>query len=71
MGIHDKPVILFDVEGYWDGLMKWVKNAVKAGFVNEGNADIMVEAHSAEKVWKRLQDYEIAKGRLELNWENE
>ncbi|KAK4494589.1 hypothetical protein PRZ48_013945 [Zasmidium cellare] len=69
LGIHDKPVVLFNVEGYWDGLLTWIKKATEAGFVREGNADILVEAHSAEDVVKRLRDYETAGGRLELDWE--
>lgn len=61
--------MLFNVEGYWDGLLHWIQPATEAGFVRKGNAEILVEAHSAEEVVERLRDYETAGGRLELNWE--
>ncbi|KXS95617.1 hypothetical protein AC578_10380 [Pseudocercospora eumusae] len=71
LGIHDKPVVLFNVEGYWDGLLQWVKKAVRVGFVAKGNSSIMSQAHSADEVLKRLRDYESAEGRLQLQWDEE
>ncbi|KAF2162536.1 hypothetical protein M409DRAFT_69134 [Zasmidium cellare ATCC 36951] len=69
LGIHDKPIVIFNVEGYWEGLLHWIQTATEAGFVRKGNAEILVEAHSAEDVVERLRDYETAGGRLELDWE--
>lgn len=71
LGIHDKPVVLLNVDGYWDGLLQWVKKAVSTGFVAKGNSGIMSQANSAEEVVKRLRDYESAEGRLQLQWEEE
>jgi predicted Rossmann-fold nucleotide-binding protein len=70
IGIHDKPVVVFNVEGYWDGLLQWVRKATSTGFVAKGNENIMVEAHTAEEVVLKLQNYQIAKTRLDLNWED-
>ncbi|CAK4033762.1 LOG family [Lecanosticta acicola] len=70
-GIHDKPVVLLNVDGYWDGLLQWVKKAVGAGFVAKGNSSIMSQASSADQVLQRLRDYESAEGCLELQWEEE
>lgn len=69
LGIHDKPVVVLNVDGYWDGLLQWVQKAVGTGFIAENNANIMVEAHSASEVLQRLADYETAEGRLELKWD--
>ncbi|KAI5363504.1 Putative LOG family protein [Septoria linicola] len=71
LGIHDKPVVLFNVDGYYDGLLQWVKKAVGTGFVAEGNATIMAEATTARDVLLRLADYENAEGRLQLDWEEQ
>ena len=40
LNIHSKPIILFNVEGYWDGLLSWIRKAAETGFVREGNAEM-------------------------------
>ena len=69
LGIHGLPVVVFNVEGYWDGLLAWVKGAVESGFVGEGNRGIIVEAGSAGEVVERLRGYRVAEGRFVLEWE--
>jgi uncharacterized protein (TIGR00730 family) len=69
LGIHHKPVIVLNVDGYWNGLIEWIRNAVEAGFLRETNADIIVEAKSAEEVVDRLKVYKNAEGRLNLTWD--
>jgi uncharacterized protein (TIGR00730 family) len=71
LGIHNMPVVVYNVDGYWTELMKWVKNAVAIGFVSKGNAEIVVEAHNAESVIQCLLDYKIAPGRFSLQWEKD
>lgn len=71
LGIHKMPVIVFNVDGYYDGLMDWVKGAVKAGFIAEANGSILVEAKSPEEVVQALKDYEVSKARFDLDWDSE
>lgn len=33
LGLHDKPVGLLDVAGYWSGLLAWLDRAVADGFL--------------------------------------
>jgi uncharacterized protein (TIGR00730 family) len=68
LGIHDKPVVVFNVDEYWTGLLQWVHKAVESGFIAHNNKDIMVEATTAEQVAARLLDYENAEGRFKLQW---
>lgn len=68
LGIHNRPIVLFNVDGYYDGIIQWVRNAVAAGFVSEGNRDILVEAKDAEGVIRALKEYQLAKDRLDLQW---
>lgn len=71
LGIHSMPVIVFNVDGYWTGLIDWVKNAVSSGFVSPGAAGILVEALNAEEVITCLNDYQTAPGRFDLTWEQQ
>ena len=68
LGIHGCGVVVFNVEGFWDGLLMWVKAAVNGGFVSEVNKGIMVEAKTAEEVVNALKDYKVSEGRYKLNW---
>lgn len=68
LGIHGRGIVVFNVEGYYDGLIQWVKSAVTAGFIAPGNAGILVEALDAEEVVRQLKEYKCAEGRFNLNW---
>ena len=70
LGIHSRGVVLFNVEGYYDGLMQWIHSAVEAGFVAHGSRNIIVEAEDAEEVIQTLEKYRVADGRLKLQWGN-
>jgi uncharacterized protein (TIGR00730 family) len=71
LGIHGSGVVVLNVDGYWDGLLDWVKGSVDAGFIQEGNANIIVEATSGEEAVKALREYKVCEGRFKLEWGHE
>jgi uncharacterized protein (TIGR00730 family) len=71
LGIHDRGVIVFNVDGYWDGLIQWVRNAVIQGFISTTNSGILVEALDAEEVVTCLKEYKNSEGRFNLEWNAE
>ncbi|RDW63282.1 hypothetical protein BP6252_10827 [Coleophoma cylindrospora] len=70
LGIHDKPIVLFNVNGFFDDIMSWVRRAVKNGFVDSGNANIVVEASSAGEVIEAIKNYRVASSRHALDWKS-
>lgn len=38
LGIMAKPVVVVDVGGFWDGLVRWLTESVEAGFVRPEHA---------------------------------
>lgn len=38
--VQDVGVVLFNIEGYFNSLIQWIKDAVSAGFIKPSNADI-------------------------------
>lgn len=68
LGIHGKGIVVYNVEGYYDGLIQWIKTAVSSGFVAPENSGILVEALDAEDVVGKLREYQVAKGRFNLDW---
>lgn len=71
LGIHTNGVVVLNVNGYYDGLLKWVKSSVEEGFVQEGNRDIIVEACTPEDAVRALREYRTAPGRFKLDWERD
>ena len=69
LGIHSMPVIVYNIDGYWNGLIDWVKSAVSAGFIGSSNAGILVEALDADEVVSSLKTYKTAEGRFKLSWD--
>ncbi len=41
LGYHDKPVGLLNVDGYYDGLLGFLRNSVQAQFMGEWQMDLM------------------------------
>ncbi|KAF4472872.1 lysine decarboxylase [Fusarium albosuccineum] len=68
LGIHDRPIVLFNIGGFFDHLLAWVTNSVKEGFISEGTSNIISVANTAEDVANKIQEYELATGRHLLDW---
>lgn len=68
LGIHGRGVVVLNVEGYWDGLLRWVEGSVEAGFVQESNKNIIKEARDGAEAVKQLRDYRVSEGRFKLAW---
>ena len=68
LGIHQVPIILVNINGYWDGLLELIKTAIREGFVSTGAANILVEVQSTDEVVAALRGYQVAPGRYKMDW---
>lgn len=71
LGIHKMPIVVVNIDGYWNGLLDWVQNSIDEGFVGAANKDILVEVKKAEDVVDALRNYKVAEGRFLLDWTKE
>ncbi|CAI7677800.1 hypothetical protein N7533_004773 [Penicillium manginii] len=71
LGIHRVGLVLVNINGYWDGLLAWVRNAVKSGFISSENGSILAEARDVSEVWPKLVEYQVSRDRMQLNWGEE
>ncbi|KAK9690644.1 hypothetical protein RND81_09G142900 [Saponaria officinalis] len=72
LGIHDKPVGLLNVDGYYNSLLTFIDKAVEDGFVNPSQRNIFVSAPSAKELVRKLEEYEPVHGVLnKAMWEAE
>ncbi|KAK6344403.1 hypothetical protein TWF696_008039 [Orbilia brochopaga] len=71
LGIHDHPIILLNVDGFWDGIVGWIEKAVDDGFVVGDCGGIIKVANSVEEVPELIRGYTPATGRFNLTWGKE
>lgn len=72
LGIHDKPVGLLNVDGYYDYLLTFIDKAVEDGFIMPSQRHIIVSAPNAKELVQKLEEYVpvhdevVAKARWEV-----
>ncbi|MDF8263743.1 LOG family protein [Luteipulveratus flavus] len=54
IGLHDKPVAFYDVDGYWSPLLGALDHMVAAGFVRAPARDGLVVADRPDGLWAAL-----------------
>ncbi|KAK3205978.1 hypothetical protein Dsin_020024 [Dipteronia sinensis] len=73
LGIHDKPVGLLNVDGYYNSLLSFIDKAVEEGFISPSARHIIVSAPNAKDLMKKMEEYfprheSVAS---KLSWETE
>ena len=54
LGIHAKPVGVLNVEGYYDGLLRWLSHAVGEGFVRREHLGLLLFAETSAELLDRF-----------------
>ncbi|KAK2989574.1 hypothetical protein RJ640_026902 [Escallonia rubra] len=55
LGIHDKPVGLLNVDGYYNNLLTFIDKAVDDGFIKPSQRHIFVSAPNAKELVQKLE----------------
>jgi uncharacterized protein (TIGR00730 family) len=53
--LHGKPVVLLDVAGFWEGLLRFVDGLVEVGFVPSATRHQLITAASPEELVRLLR----------------
>jgi len=56
MGLHDRPIVILNVEGYWNNLLDLIRHAVSAGFVHSQDMRLFREVATVAEVLPALAD---------------
>jgi uncharacterized protein (TIGR00730 family) len=54
LGLHRKPLVLLDADGYWDPLVAQLDRMVSQGFLRQAHREVIQRAHSPEEALDRL-----------------
>jgi hypothetical protein len=55
LGIHDKPIVLINIAGYWDGFLGVLDGAVESGFLRAAHRSLPLLAKDAEEACTRVE----------------
>ncbi|KAI7269843.1 general substrate transporter, partial [Hortaea werneckii] len=53
LGIHGMPVVVYNVEGYWDGLMQWVRKALHMDGIEFLDKTEATQGLKTKPVWNK------------------
>ncbi|URE18538.1 Cytokinin riboside 5'-monophosphate phosphoribohydrolase [Musa troglodytarum] len=73
LGIHNKPVGLLNVDGYYNSLLAFIDKAVEDGFIQPYQRHIFVSAPNAKDLVQKLEEYVPVEDAVaaKLSWEME
>lgn len=71
LGIHKVGIVLLNINGYWDGVLEWIRNAVQEGFISQANGQILVQVQEVKDVLPKLREYTASVDRFDLTWGEE
>ncbi|CAL9112048.1 cytokinin riboside 5'-monophosphate phosphoribohydrolase LOG7 [Musa acuminata AAA Group] len=70
LGIHKKPVGLLNVDGFYNSLLSFLDMAVDEGFISQAARHIIISAHSAKELLRKLEEY-VSEYECTLVWDAE
>ncbi|KAM3359049.1 cytokinin riboside 5'-monophosphate phosphoribohydrolase LOG3-like [Capsicum galapagoense] len=56
LGIHNKPIGLLNVDGYYNSLLSFIDKAVKEGFISPNARQIIVSAPTSTEFVEKLEE---------------
>ena len=57
LGLHDKPIALLNVNGFYNPLIEFVGRMVSSGFLKKVNQDMLLVGSTVDEVLVRMGDY--------------
>lgn len=59
LNIHCKPIIVYNLNGFYDSFLKFVEDAIDSEFVSKKNGEIIKVALTAEEVLDAIEHYQV------------
>ncbi|KAI9346988.1 hypothetical protein BDR26DRAFT_1005108 [Obelidium mucronatum] len=68
LGIHAKPIVVLNSNGFYDPLRALMDKAVEEGFMRPENRDLAVFVATPSEAVDALFNYKLPEGRFEIPW---
>ena len=54
---HNKPIAIFNFDGYYDGILEWMKVAVKKEFISDITIDLYKVSDNVDEILDYIEEY--------------
>lgn len=61
IGYHKKPVAFFNVNGYYDKLIEFLRNCINEGFIKKDYVDMIIVSDDIDEIIKKILTYKAPK----------
>ncbi|MGM0518342.1 MAG: TIGR00730 family Rossman fold protein [Campylobacterota bacterium] len=61
LGFHNKPCAFYNVNGFYDSLIKMINSMEKEGFVKKEYIDMLIKTDNQDELLKRIKAYKAPK----------
>ncbi len=61
LGLHQKPVAIYNVDGFFDSLLAFLQEMVDKGFLKEENIKMLIVSDSMEDLLEKMKNYKAPK----------
>lgn len=69
LNIHKKPIVIVNVNGFFDNFLKFIDDSVAAGFISKANREILNVANTEEETLTIIDNFKLSDGiQYNLNW---
>ena len=58
--VFDKPVALFNVNGYYDGLVSFINHIAEEGFMRKEHANNLIVSDDPKELLEKMEQFEPA-----------
>lgn len=55
LGVHDKPIVIVDQDGYWTPLLQLIEHTIRSGFTHPSGRELYCVVDSVDEVVPTLQ----------------
>jgi uncharacterized protein (TIGR00730 family) len=56
LGIHHKPIAIFNINNYYDHLLAFLNTAVEKGLVKESDRKLVFDSHEWNSIWNYFKE---------------
>lgn len=58
LGLHQKPIAVLNIDGFYDDLIKLVQTMVDKGFLKQANRDMLLMSDNIDELLEKMRNYQ-------------
>lgn len=68
LGLHDKPIVIVNIDGYWTHMLETIKHIAGEGFMRDEDLNLFISVDSVEDVPAAIKDAPVEKFDPTTKW---